>query len=163
MENAPPRGGMDKADQIAPVIAMLDRRNGALSVKAPDLLQDGLEADAVLIHRPQLDLRRGKGGRYGLDERPDLFLNCSCALGSALTCRGPGLRRLPSRRTRYAQPSCTLTGRPSRWLIQSATVRPIQTAPSGAGPRTTAASSASCSGKSGARCEWVGDWLTMPA
>ena len=108
---------MDKADEIAPVVAMLDRRNGPLVVKAPDLLQNGLEADAVLIHRPQLHLGCGEGGRYGLDERTDLFLKAAWAAGSAFTCRGRGLRRLPSRRTRYAQPSCTLTVRPSFWLI----------------------------------------------
>ena len=91
---------MDKTDQVAPVIAVLNRGDGTLAVKAPDLLQDGLEPDAVLIHGPQFYLRLREGGRYGLDEWADLFLNASCASGSALTWRGRGLRRLPSNRTR---------------------------------------------------------------
>ena len=66
---------MDKTDQVAPVIAMLHRSNGALPVKAPDLLQDRLEADAVLIHGPQLHLRLREGGRYRLDKRSDAFFD----------------------------------------------------------------------------------------
>src|SRR5215469_17461221 len=102
---------------------MLDRSDGLLSVKTPHLLQNRLEPDAVLIHGPQLHLGLGKGGRDRLDERPKLFLNASWAAGSVFTCRGRGLRRLPSKRTKYAQPACTLTGRPSFWLIHAATIR----------------------------------------
>jgi hypothetical protein len=101
---------MDKADQLAPVVTMLHQRSRPLPVKTPDFLQNRLETDAMLIHGPQLHLGLGKGGGYGLDEWADLFLNVSWAEGSALTCRGRGLRRVPSRRTSYAQPNCTLTG-----------------------------------------------------
>ena len=59
MENASTGGGMHETHQIAPVVAMLDWRNGPLAVKAPDLLQDGLEPEPVLIHGPQLHLGRG--------------------------------------------------------------------------------------------------------
>ena len=58
------RGGMDEADEVAPLIAMLDRRVlRALAGKGPDLLEDGLQADAVLVQRPRRDhrLRMGSG------------------------------------------------------------------------------------------------------
>lgn len=148
---------MHKPDEIAPVIAVLDGRNGPLTVETPDFVEDRLQSDAVLIGRPEFDLRVREGGRDRAEERSELFLNASCSAGSVCTWQGRGLRRLPSSRTRYAQPSCTLTGRPSRALIHSATVRPSQSSPSGAGPRTAAAKSASWSGASSgwARCEWV--------
>ena len=98
--NGAARCGVDKADEVPPVVAMLDRHNGPLFVKTPDLLQNRLEPYAVLIHGPQFHLRRWEGGSYRLDERADLFLKASCATESAFTCRGRGLRRLPSKRTR---------------------------------------------------------------
>src|SRR5258706_541251 len=120
----------------------------------------------VLVGRPELDLGLGESRGDGLDERADLFLNSACCSGSASTWRGRGLRRFPSRRTRYTQPTCTLTGRPSFWLIQSATVRASHSSsPSGAGPRTASASSATCSSESSgaARCEWVYCRLRIPS
>jgi len=168
VEDRPARGGMDKADQIAPVIAVLHWRERALPVEAPNFVQDRLEPDAVLVDGPtpqQLNGGLREGGRDGLDERPYLFLNSACWSGSAKTWRGRGLRRLPSRRTRYAQPSWALIGRPSFALIQTATMRPSQASPSGAGPRTASASSLSCSSESSgaARCEWVYCRLVIPA
>ena len=65
-----PRGGMDEADEVTPVVAVLHRGRGPLPVETPDLVQDGLEANAVLIRRPELDLGVGEGGRDRLDERP---------------------------------------------------------------------------------------------
>lgn len=94
------RGRMDKADEIAPVIAVLDRRRGAVTVEAPDLLEDRLQADTVLIDRPELDARLRVGGRDRLDDRPQLFLKAVCCSGSASTWRGRGLSRLPSSRTK---------------------------------------------------------------
>src|SRR5271165_5514856 len=76
---------MDKAHQVAPVIAVLHRSNRAFTVKAPDLLQNRLEADAMLIHSPQFDLCRWESGRDHLDKQSDLFLNASWAVESALT------------------------------------------------------------------------------
>ena len=54
---------MDKADQVAPLVAVLDRSEGTLPVDTPDLVQDGLEPNAVFVHGPQLDerLRKGRG------------------------------------------------------------------------------------------------------
>jgi hypothetical protein len=91
---------VDEPDEIAPVIAMLHRRAGPPPVEAPDLFEDRLQADAMLVDGPQLDTRLGEGGRDRLDDWPRLFLNAACCSGSARTCRGRGVRRLPSRRTR---------------------------------------------------------------
>ena len=104
MEDRAARGGMDEADQVAPRIAVLHRGERALAVETPDLVQDGLEPDAVLIGGPQLDLRLWEGRRDRAQQRSQLFLKASCAAGSACTWRGRGLRRWPSSRTRYAQP-----------------------------------------------------------
>lgn len=57
-------GGMDEAHQVEPLIAMLDRRVRALAGKGPDLLEDGLQADAVLVQRPRLDRRPRMGSGH---------------------------------------------------------------------------------------------------
>ena len=95
---------MHKTYQIAPFKAMLDRSQRTLTVETPDLVQDRLEANGVFVDGPHFDLGVGKGGRYRSRERAELFLKVACSAGSACTCRGRGLRRLPWRRTRYAQP-----------------------------------------------------------
>ena len=100
MKDGAPRGGMDKANKIPPIVAVLDRCRWALPVEAPHFVQDRLQPDAVLVDRPELDARLGVRGRDRLDERAELFLNSACCSGSANTCRGRGLRRLTSRRTR---------------------------------------------------------------
>src|SRR5260221_12571091 len=61
MEHRAARGGMDEADEVAPFKAVLHRGEGALAVKTPDVVQDRLEADAVLVDRPQLDGRLWEG------------------------------------------------------------------------------------------------------
>jgi hypothetical protein len=59
---------MHKADEVAPGKAVVDQGNGPLADGSPDPTQQGLEADAVFIDGPQLDLRLGKGGRDGAYE-----------------------------------------------------------------------------------------------
>src|SRR5690348_16036244 len=86
-------GGMHEADQIAPIVAVLHGCEGALAVEAPDFLQDGFQADAMLVDRPELDVRLGEGGRHRPQQRPHIFLKASCSSGSACTWRGRGLRR----------------------------------------------------------------------
>jgi hypothetical protein len=123
------RGGMDKADEIPPFVAMLHRGNGPFAVKTPHFVQNRFQADPVLVDRPELDAGPGEGGCDFPEERTELFLKVACSAASACTCRGRGLRRLrrlPSSRTRYAQPRYMLMGRPSFALIHSATVRPSQ-------------------------------------
>lgn len=100
MEERAPRGRMDKAHQVAPLVAVLDRSQRALAIETPHLVQDGFQADAVFVGGPELDLRLGEGARDLAEERADLFLNASCSAGSACTWRGRGLRRLPSSLTR---------------------------------------------------------------
>lgn len=55
---------MDEADQVALREAMLHGHEGAPSVKAPDLGEEGVEADAMLVHRPHFDGRLWEGGRH---------------------------------------------------------------------------------------------------
>src|SRR5260221_1071856 len=64
MKDGAPRGGMHEADEGAPREAMLDRGQRALAVNTPDLVQDGLEANAMLVDRPELNLRMRKRSRY---------------------------------------------------------------------------------------------------
>ncbi len=100
VEDGATRGRLDKADQIAPLEAVLHRRNRPLAVETPDLVQDGLQPDAMFVDRPELDVGLREGGGDHADERAELFLKASCSLASACTWRGRGLRRFPSRRTR---------------------------------------------------------------
>jgi hypothetical protein len=41
MEECPARGGMHKADEVAPLIAMLDWRERTLPLRRPNATQDG--------------------------------------------------------------------------------------------------------------------------
>src|SRR5262249_58172818 len=108
---------------------MLHRGGRPLAVAAPDLVQDRLQPDAMLVDGPQLDggLREGACARS--DERAEVFLKSACCSASACTWRGRGLRRLPSKRTRWAQPRETLIGQPSRLLIQAAPAPPSPSSP----------------------------------
>ncbi len=100
MKDGASRGGMDEADYITPGVTVLDWGKRSLAIEAPDFVQDGFQANAVLIHRPELYLRLRVGGCDRTEERAEVFLNASCCSGSAWTWRGRGLRRLPSSRTR---------------------------------------------------------------
>ena len=100
MEEGSARGGMHKADQIAPFEAVAHRSERSLPDRRPDPTQERLEANAMLVHRPQLDLRLREGGRHRAHQRPQLFLKVSCSWASANTCRGRGACRLCLRRTR---------------------------------------------------------------
>ena len=55
MEEGATRRGMDEADQVAPGVAMLHRRDRSLPDRSPNATEEGLEANAMLIRRPQLD------------------------------------------------------------------------------------------------------------
>jgi hypothetical protein len=78
VEDAPTRSRMHETDEVAPRIAVLDGRTGTLAVKTPDFVEDGLEANAVFVGRPELDLRLGEGSGHRLEQRPHLFLKASC-------------------------------------------------------------------------------------
>lgn len=68
MKDRAPRGGMDKADEIAPGEAVLYRGNWTLTNRRPDPTEQRLEADAVLVRRPQFDLRLGVGRSACLEQ-----------------------------------------------------------------------------------------------
>src|SRR5579859_4384993 len=144
VEDGAPRRRVHEGDQVAPFIAMLDRRQWPLTGEAPDLLQDGLEPDAVFVVGPDLDGGFGEGGRDLADKRSKPPLKASCSPASARTWRGRGCNGFRPSRRRYDQPVQYGTGRPSLRLSHSATVRPVQSSPSGAGP-ASAWRSSSCS------------------
>ena len=73
-------GGMDEADQVSPLVAVLDRSQGALAVKTPDLVQDRFEPNAVFIHGPQLNLRLREGCRDLAQEGAQTRLEVSLRL-----------------------------------------------------------------------------------
>jgi hypothetical protein len=52
---------MHKADEIAPLVAVLHRRKRTLPVDTPGLVQDGLEPNAVFVDRPEFDGGVGEG------------------------------------------------------------------------------------------------------
>lgn len=54
---------MHEADEVAPVIPMLDGSNWSLAGKRPDFTQDRLQPDPVFVDCPQRDarLRKGRG------------------------------------------------------------------------------------------------------
>ncbi len=100
MEEGAARGGMDKADKIAPSKAVLHGGDRTLADRRPDPAQQRLQADTMLVGRPQLDLRVGKGGGDCLQQRPQFFLKASCCSASASAWRGRGTCRLCLRRCR---------------------------------------------------------------
>jgi hypothetical protein len=55
MEEGPSRRRMHEADKVAPRVAMLHGDEGTLPVNTPELVQDGLESDAVFVSGPQLN------------------------------------------------------------------------------------------------------------
>lgn len=54
MKDHPTGGRMGEADEVAPVVAVLHGRQRALAVEAPHVVQEGLQADAVLNDGLQL-------------------------------------------------------------------------------------------------------------
>lgn len=50
-----PGAGMDKAIEIGPLVAWLYRGDGTLPHRGPNLANDGFEAKAMLVKRPDFD------------------------------------------------------------------------------------------------------------
>ena len=105
----PTRIRMDKGIEIAPLVAMLDDRLGALAPGAPDPAHDRLEPDAVLVGRPQLYGVLGIGVLERLDGRREVFLKAAWAVGSALAWRGRGTFAVQPKRRNVSHPrwGCT--------------------------------------------------------
>lgn len=124
---------MDKGVQVAPLVPMLDGGQGMLPAAAPHAAQEGLEAQAVLVSRPEFDGVVGVGVLHPLDYLGKLFFKAAWTAGSALAWRGRGTVGRKPRRWRISQPRWGCTGRPSVAAIQAATFGPVHSPPSGGG------------------------------
>ncbi len=67
------RRRMHEADEVAPLVAMLDWGERTLAVEAPDLMQDRLQPNAVFVDCPEFDLRVGEGGGNRTEEGSEVF------------------------------------------------------------------------------------------
>ena len=91
-------GGMGERHQIAPIVARLNRRDGALTGECPDSLEQRFEANAMLVGGPKLNFGAWMRGRQGAAQASKLFLKAACSSALAATCRGRGRRsRAPKR------------------------------------------------------------------
>jgi hypothetical protein len=84
---------LDEFDEIASLVAVLHGSQPTLPLDAPGLVQDGLEADAMLVDGPQLDGGVGKAPATSCSSGRRWALKEACATGSACTWRGRGLRK----------------------------------------------------------------------
>jgi hypothetical protein len=90
-----PTGRADRAEEVGPLVAGVAYRPGPRAALRPDPGQRALLADAGLVLEPDLErpaprgLRQRRRYRFG-----EVFLNASCAAGSALRCRGRGFSRV---------------------------------------------------------------------
>ena len=108
-----PGAGPDKAIDVEPFVAALDRGDRPLAPWRPDAAQHRQQAEARLILGPERDLGRRMGLRYGGNSggKPP-FLKASWAAGSARVARGRGRCGVKPSRRIHSQPRCSLTGRP---------------------------------------------------
>lgn len=83
---------MDEGDEVAPVVARLDRGEGPLARQRPDAREQRFEAHPMLVGRPHLDAGSGERGRHGTAQSADPPVKASCSLALAATCRGRGWR-----------------------------------------------------------------------
>jgi hypothetical protein len=74
---------MDKAHQIAPLVAVLNGGDRTLPGQRPDFLEQRLEPNAMLIYGPQLDSGVWERRRDLAQKRPQFFLKAACASESA--------------------------------------------------------------------------------
>lgn len=90
MEDGPPGAGLDKADEVAPLVAVLDRSHWPMPNGRPDTAQDGLKPNAMLVDGPDryLGLREGRGDLF--EEWAELFLKACCSSRLAPMWRGRG-------------------------------------------------------------------------
>jgi hypothetical protein len=70
--------------EMAYVVAMLHRGEGTLSVDTPDLLQDGLEPNAMLVDGPELDAGVGESRRHLMEQRAQTRLEQGLRHGVSL-------------------------------------------------------------------------------
>src|SRR3954466_1841207 len=136
-----PDEAIEEAIEIEPLVAVVARWGGSRAAPRPCAGsasgRGGVRRTPKL--RPGRPLRCLEARRRG----PGAFLNRACSYRLALGLAGRGTCRVKSRPRRYSTPRCGDTVRPIRPVIQSATLRPLHTPPSGGGALTTSRSSSS--------------------
>src|SRR5258708_6686187 len=124
---------MHKADEIAPVVPLLDGGDGSTGALAgedgeggqrPDLLQDRLEPDTMLVNGPQLDARVWEGGRHRAKERTQMLLELHLGVRVSLHMARPGLQPAG------AEPSQVLPAQLPADLVSEALAEPSGHRPS---------------------------------
>ena len=128
-----PRGWGHQGIEVAPRIALRNDRLRTWAAAAPAPPQDGLEPDAVLIHRPPRYRVLWVGGLERLDRAGHRFFTAAWAPGAALAWRGRGTFGRQPRRWSMAQPRWGWTAWPRVVAIQAATFGPVHIPPSGGG------------------------------
>ena len=128
-----PRAGPDEARDIQPRSAATGP--GRWPFGAQTRRTTGNKPRRCSSCGPERDRCRRMGGAHRRERggKPP-FLNAAWAAGSARVSRGRGRCGVKPNRRIHSQPRCTCTGRPRVWLIHRATLRHVQTPPSGAGP-----------------------------
>src|SRR5579871_1555395 len=109
MKDRAARGGVHKADQIPPLVAMLvamlDWSQGALARHGPDFVQEGFETNPVFVGGPHLNPSSGESRCHIPAQFAEPPLKASWAAASAAwICRGRGAVRRQPRRRKVRQP-----------------------------------------------------------
>src|SRR3954451_7093992 len=139
---------LDEGGHIKPLVAVVTKCDGPLTLGRPDPAQDRLQANAVLVRGPDLDRRvRVLGSRLS-DGLLQLFLTASRSSGVAEAgWRGRGLCTVQPTASRPPQPRWGKTeASPSSPAIQAATFGLVHRPPSGGGSRRRSLSLSSRSG-----------------
>ena len=112
------RGGMDKAGEIAPAIAGLNRGHRSLPARRPDPAHNRLPAHAMLIHRPDLAGRSRMGRLNRRHLAHQVFLNASCsAAGQTGSCAGHSSAHADPASGRRAPAYARLPPARATWLV----------------------------------------------
>ena len=88
------RSRLQKAVDVEPLVALMHADARARPFAHPNASEDGFESHPMLISRPQLNRRLGKGLLERVQVLWEVFLNASWAAGSALAWRGRNTRLL---------------------------------------------------------------------
>jgi hypothetical protein len=120
-------GRLHEGGDVQPLVAVMAQRDRALADRRPNPAADRLQAEAVLVLRPDLDrpvgVRRFGFGDSGIE--PPLKAAC-CSGVAARACRGRGAWSDHSIRRSASQPRCGCTfARPRCRAIQAATLAPL--------------------------------------
>ena len=70
-------GGLDETGGVEPFVSMVSQRDGPLADGRPHATRDGLQAEAMFVRAPDLDLGVGMGLTLLLDGVLEFFLKTS--------------------------------------------------------------------------------------